>query len=276
MKKNHLFISISTFLIVLLCAGFISCGGDDENDGTGNGDVPKEIAGIVGQWYSETIKNTTYAGKFSNIRVITLNADRTGTWTWAQYNYDKKTLKYIERYSGRYYYIESSGHLNFPDSEYGEFTILEVNENSIKYKFVTDEETFTRGVFDWSKVNGGTVVDDGDDDDDDDDDDDYNSTEPKWGKVTGTLKAYGTEYSSVAKQANGRSTTVDYVYYPTTGKYYVYGGAWDSSPSSNGGKGLRYDAKKGYNSIKINSGAYYDSSTKMKYNWEVYLQVTIP
>ena len=99
MKKNHLFISISTFLIVFLCAGFISCGGDDENDGTGNGDVPKEIAGIVGQWYSETIKNTTYAGKFSNIRVITLNADRTGTWTWAQYNYDKKTLKYIERYT---------------------------------------------------------------------------------------------------------------------------------------------------------------------------------
>ena len=107
-------------------------------------------------------------------------------------------------------------------------------------------------------------------------DDESSSTDPQWGKVTGTLKGYGTSYSAVARTANGKSTTVDYVYYPSTGQYYVYGGAWDSSPSANGGKGVRYNASKGYNSIRINGGAYYDSSTKTRYDWEVYLQVTLP
>ena len=105
-----------------------------------------------------------------------------------------------------------------------------------------------------------------------------NSTDPKGGKVTGTIKAIGpgVYYSNFATLANGKTTTVDYVYYPTTGKYYIYGGSWDSSSNANGGKGLRYDAQKGYNSIKINAGSYFDSVMKVKYDWELRLHVTIP
>ena len=103
-------------------------------------------------------------------------------------------------------------------------------------------------------------------------------TSPVWGKVTGTISAIGpgVTYSSEASFADGKSTTVDYVYYPSTGNYYVYGGTFCSQPEVNGGKGLRYDAKKGYNSITIKYGFYYDYSTKIRYDWELRLRVTLP
>lgn len=103
-------------------------------------------------------------------------------------------------------------------------------------------------------------------------------TSPVWGKVKGTISAIGpgVAYSSEASFADGKSTTVDYVYYPTTDTYYVYGGTFCSQPEVNGGKGLRYDAKKGYNSITIKYGYYYDYSTKIKYDWELRLHVTLP
>ncbi len=103
-------------------------------------------------------------------------------------------------------------------------------------------------------------------------------TSPIWGKVTGTISAIGpgVAYSSEASFADGKSTTVDYVYYPTTDTYYVYGGTFCSQPDVNNGKGLRYDAKKGYNSITIKYGFYYDYSTKIRYDWELRLRVTLP
>ena len=278
---------MALLVVTFGCEILTSCGGGDDDEGGGSS-VPQEISGIVGSWYSVQTKNTSYAGKFCNIRVVTLNPDYTGTFTWAQYNYDDNELKYIERYSGSYVYSEYSGYLRFPGSTFGELDILEVNTNSITYEFIKGEtENLTRGTYNWTEVSGGTIKDEsgtiiqggsGSGSNSGSGGSSSSSTDPQWGKVTGTLKASGpgVSYSSVASTANGRTTTVDYVYYPTTGKYYVYGGAWDSSSSANGGKGLRYDAQKGYNSIKINAGAYYDSSTKIKYNWELYLRVTIP
>lgn len=107
------------------------------------------------------------------------------------------------------------------------------------------------------------------------------STGETTGKVNGYIKVIGPglDYSSYAQLIDGQTCTVDYTYNKSTGKYYVYGGPYCSSPSANGGKGLRFDAQKGYNSICINRGAYFDYSygiTPIKYNWEAYLKVTLP
>ena len=98
------------------------------------------------------------------------------------------------------------------------------------------------------------------------------------GKVTATIKAIGpgVSYDSYASYVNGKTTQVDYAYNPSTGKYYVYGGIYDHNSDANGGKGVRYDAQKGYNSITIDSGYYYDYVMKISYRWEILLQVTLP
>ena len=154
MKEKHLF-KLASLLIAMLMglAMVVSCSKDDGDD---NEKVPDELKGIVGSWYSVQVKNTSYAGKFSNIRVMTLNADNTGTFTWAQYFYDKNQLQYVEQFTGRYYYNKESGYLRFKDSEYGEFYIYEVSTNTISYEFIKGErETFTRGTYNWSEVSGG-------------------------------------------------------------------------------------------------------------------------
>ncbi len=104
------------------------------------------------------------------------------------------------------------------------------------------------------------------------------SKKPVWGKVKGTIRAIGPGviYSDYAIYADGQTTTVDYVYYPSTDTYYVYGGAYDSHPNANGGKGLRYDAQKGPNTIAIHLGSYYDRTMKIMYDWELRLHVTLP
>ena len=101
------------------------------------------------------------------------------------------------------------------------------------------------------------------------------------GKVKATAKVIGPglDYSIDAQFYDGKTCTIDYTYNPSTGKYYIYGGPFDSHPESNDGKGLRYDAKKGYNSICVNRGAYFDYSygiVPIKYNWELYLRFTLP
>lgn len=96
--------------------------------------------------------------------------------------------------------------------------------------------------------------------------------------VVGTVHAVGTGalYDSYAKSVDGKSTTVTYEYYPATGKYYVYGGSYDSNPDANDGKGLRYDAQKGYNAITIYKDYYLDSSSGINYWWLFQLQVVLP
>lgn len=98
------------------------------------------------------------------------------------------------------------------------------------------------------------------------------------GKVAATVKAIGpgVSYDSYASYVNGKTTRVDYEYNPSAGKYYVYGGTYDSNSSANGGKGVRYNAQKGYNSITIDNGYYYDYSMRISYRWEIVLQVTLP
>lgn len=105
------------------------------------------------------------------------------------------------------------------------------------------------------------------------------STEPQWGKVTANIAAYsGYPDDSYVDWVDGQTDQVDYVYYPSTGKYYVYGGIFCSDNTANGGKGIRYEAKQGYNSIQIDGGAdyYYLGDRRINYRWEVYLRVTLP
>ncbi len=104
------------------------------------------------------------------------------------------------------------------------------------------------------------------------------SSNEEWGTVKATLSSIGpgVYYSDVATNADGRSVTVDYVYNSAKGTYTVYGGAWCSDPSANGGKGVAYRAQKGYNNIVIYAGAYYDSYYNVKYNWEIHMKFTLP
>ncbi len=104
--------------------------------------------------------------------------------------------------------------------------------------------------------------------------------------VTGTVNAVidvigpGLNYDSYAQYIDGKTDEIEYTYNPSTGEYYIYGGIYCSNPDANGGKGLRYKAQKGSNSIAI----YYDyweeyrpgSVVPIKYNWEARLKFTIP
>lgn len=100
------------------------------------------------------------------------------------------------------------------------------------------------------------------------------------GKVKATAKVIGAglSYDKEAQFIDGNTCTIEYVYNPSTGKYYIYGGPFCSNPDANGGKGVRYDANKGYNSICVYNGVYFDYSTRpvTKYNWYVYLRFTLP
>ncbi len=101
-----------------------------------------------------------------------------------------------------------------------------------------------------------------------------------WGKVNVTAKVVGLglQYDKEAQFYEGKTGTVDYVYYPSTGKYYVYSGWFGGNADANGGKGIRFDASKGYNNICVYRGVYFDYSKKyvLKYNWDVYLRFTLP
>lgn len=101
--------------------------------------------------------------------------------------------------------------------------------------------------------------------------------------VTGTVSAVtnvigpGLSYDSEAQFINNQTCTVEYMYYPSSGKYYVFGGIFCSNPDANNGRGLRYEAEKGYNSICIRHGVYFSyEPTLIKYNWDVYLKFTLP
>ena len=104
------------------------------------------------------------------------------------------------------------------------------------------------------------------------------TTEPTGGKVPGKIKVYGEglDYSSYAQSINGNSVTVEWVYYPKTGNYAFYGGAYCMDPNANGGKGLLYDCEKGYNSVEIDSDYASSSGHYREWKYEVYVQFTIP
>lgn len=284
MKKQKNLWSLLAIMMVAMASLFVSSCSSDDDDGGTTTNGSDGLESIVGDWYYFKTTNGVYS-TFDNILTMHLDADKTGSFTWAQYTHEDRELNYIYRRRdgsyGGYNYDKESGILKFTgQSGVGEIKITEIGENTMTCQVFNSTYTFVRGIYDWSSVSGGTIIDENgtviQEGSSSDDNNNTSSTDPQWGRVTGKIKAYGTEYSAVAKAANGKSTTVDYVYYPSTGKYYVYGGTWDSNSSANGGKGVRYDAHKGYNSIRINGGAKYDHTTKMTYTWEVYLQVTIP
>ncbi len=106
------------------------------------------------------------------------------------------------------------------------------------------------------------------------------TTEPVWGKVKATAKVSGPglAYDSEAQYYDGKTGTIDYVYYPSSGKYYIYSSYFGSDPDANGGKGVRHEAQKGNNSVCVYHGVYFDYSKKytIKYNWDLYLRFTLP
>lgn len=109
-----------------------------------------------------------------------------------------------------------------------------------------------------------------------------NTTIVTSGTVNATIDVIGPglSYDDYAQWMDGKTDRVEWTYNPSTGKYYVYGGIYCSNPDANGGKGLRYEAQKGYNSITIYNGYYLDyrpnSVVPIKYNWEARLKFTIP
>ncbi len=304
MKKLMRFMYVALCGIILT-AGFVSCGGGDDDfatnptennvgyeDNSNENYMPK----LVGKWYFiETGKATDYEGTYNVVvlHLITLNSDN--TWSLIKRHRLSKD-NYVETIPG----IDFDGTFTLESNNV--VTTLSSGIKYVTWNFSTvalqqdifrvvvkhdgskDVENEEYKRFNYASVDAclnqyisqGGINQGGSSSGSNTGGNEGSSTGPQWGKVTGTIKAYGTSYSAVARTANGRTTTVDYVYYPSTGQYYVYGGAWDSSPNSNGGKGVRYNATKGYNSIRINGGAYYDSSTKTRYDWELYLQVTLP
>lgn len=102
------------------------------------------------------------------------------------------------------------------------------------------------------------------------------------GKVDVTCKVIGPglRYDSEAMFLDGQTGEVDYAYYPSTGKYYIYGSYFSSDPDANGGKGIHFNAEKGYNNMSVRRGVYFDYSysyiTPIKYDWEAYLKFTLP
>jgi hypothetical protein len=114
------------------------------------------------------------------------------------------------------------------------------------------------------------------------DDNTGNTTTVTSGTVNATIDVIGPglSYDSYAQYIDGKTDKVEWTYNPSTGKYYVYGGIYCSNPDANGGKGLRYEAQKGYNSITIYSDFWLEnrpnSVVPIKYNWEARLKFTIP
>lgn len=101
--------------------------------------------------------------------------------------------------------------------------------------------------------------------------------------ITGTVSAEtkvigpGLTYDSEAQFINNQTCTIEYMYYPSSGNYYIFGGIFCSDPDANNGRGYRYKAQKGYNSICIRHGVYFSYyPTLIKYNWDVYLKFTLP
>lgn len=305
----------AAFCGIIMTMGFVACGDkDDDNDTPPQeefvGYKPDSnwdyMSKLVGKWYSLETGQVYYDGINYNhvaLTLITLNSDY--TWSkisrhrWAKDNY-VETIPGSD-YNGNFT-LESNNIIPLTSSgtkyatwnfstealkvdilrivvKYDGSTSVE-NEEYLPFNYNSEEDFLNEyiaksGLGSGGSGNGGNGNGGNGNGGNDNGNGNYNS-DPQWGKVTGTIKAYGTSYSAVARNADGKSTTVDYVYYPTTNKYYVYGGVYDSNSSANGGKGVRYDAKKGYNSIRINGGAVYDSSTKTRQNWELYLQVILP
>ncbi len=115
--------------------------------------------------------------------------------------------------------------------------------------------------------------------DDDADEDNSTSMEPQWGKAEATVSVRTTKWDSYLSYVNGKTTKIDYVYYPNTGKYYAYGGIYDANSEANGGKGPRYDAHKGYNTIVVHRGMdrdYSITSYTAYYSWSISINFTIP
>ena len=294
----------AVFCGIIMTMGFVACGdNDDDGDLTPQqksdvGYKPESnwdyMSKLVGKWYLwETGEVYSDGSNYNHVALVLLTLNSDGTWLktskhrWAKDNY-VETIPGSD-FNGTFT-LESNNiiALTSTGTKYATWNfstealkqdILRVvvkhdgvstveNEEYQRFNYTSEEDCLNKYIAQNGLGSGGSGSGGNNNGND--------SSDPQWGKVTGTLKAYGTSYSSVARNANGKSTTVDYVYYPTTDKYYVYGGVWDSNSSANGGKGVRYDAKKGYNSIRINGGAVYDSATKTRQNWELYLQVTLP
>lgn len=255
----------------------LSCGSDDDdksnNSGSGSNDISSQL---IGTW---TLVSCSESGAPIG-GTYTFNSDKSG-----YSSADGENFSFLYNSNGDFMmtYL-SSGY-----SVIGNFTISgDTFSGSYKWsgKSTTHTMTLKKGVVSNNDTNDTNEVDNNDtnevdnveDNTDGDNSSGGSSSTIVKGKVKGTIKAIGpgVVYDSYASYADGKTTTVDYEYYPSSGTYYVYGGIYDSSPSSNGGKGLRYDATKGYNSITIHEDFYRDYSTKIIYRWSLQLRVTLP
>ena len=309
MKKVRFILSL--LLVAAMSISFTACGGSDSGGGPSSGnnqenngsdeDVVKEdyLPKLVGKWYYIEEKNAISNGSsYKSVILHTFIVNQNYTWekSYCARLADDGFIRTIPGIDSNGTFTLDSNNMLLTYSSNVKYTwnfssvalnqdilrIVEKSESSNyvenkeyqRFKYASDDDCLNAYISQ-NGISGGGSGSSGNNSGGNDTETPGGDVDVQ-GKVQGTLKAYGTEYSSTARQANGRTTVVDYAYYASTGKYYVYGGAWCSSPSANGGKGIRYDARKGYNSIKINAGAFYDSSTKTRYNWEVYLQVTLP
>lgn len=284
MKEKHVFKFISMLFVILLgMAMTTSCSKDDDDDnGSGNtlnyipleGKTVKKVhSDMITYWYfkrDNTFTRYLYSKDWESddesYELLSKveghyypNPERPNTYRYSNdQRSDDNGVMYFYQLSNSYE-LSFGNHWGTGSSWTHSYVTLE-NNPPVGYDAI-----YADGSPYYGESHGGS-------------NDDTNTPSIVTGKVTATVKAIGpgVAYDSYAQYVNGKTTKVDYEYYPKTGKYYVYGGIYDSHPESNGGKGLRYDAQKGYNSITIYYDYYYDYSMRISYQWELVLKVTLP
>ena len=266
MKKNLIsWQGLLTSVLLCLCALTLSsCGDDDDgpsSNASNNGGQPSQNTSIYDTWHWSQINSTA---RFNNVIEMKLNADgQTGSFVYAQVLIDETQYVY-NMPNARATYNDETKVLKF-SSDYSsliEMTVVSVDATTLVVTWYNREYTFTRGAFDWSTAKEGLSGGGGGSD-----------TNQSWEKQIYAQYHYtGDSYAIGNKKDFKGKVTISYN--ASTGKYAMYEPFY--YPNSNGGKGLKYDAVKGYNNIKVYTYAVQDPNNKWAHlTCETYCQFTI-
>ena len=272
MKKNLIsWQGLLTSVLLCLCAlTFSSCGDDDDgpssNGSNGsNNEQPSQNTGIYGSWYREKTVNGVYS-MFKSIIEIKLNEDKTASYVYAEAVEDQTELSYVYNFPNTTYtYNAETGDLVIRgDYSNIEMKVVSVDATTLVTTWYDHEYIFTRGAFDWSTAWEGISSGGGGGGSD---------TNQSWEKQIYAKYHYtGDSYAIGNKKDFTGKVTISYN--ASTGKYAMYEPFY--YPNSNGGKGLKYDAVKGYNNIKVYTYAVQDPNNKWAHlTCETYCQFTI-
>lgn len=269
-------------LLLAFCATFAlsACSSDDDDNDGGSSSTSLSSA-IVGSW-STVMDDINDDGTQDG---IIFNADGTGIYVE---HYDRSSGADVDRFT---YTVDEANRRIITNYSFDTEILTNVVIKDNRLTYTSNDYPFTLVRKDFSYT---VQSDDGADEDDsyvtppaggEDDDDEPSATYGPSDYIEGTVVANvaaigpGVYYSSFATNADGKTDEIVYHYYPYSGKYYIYGGRYCSDPSSNGGKGLRFEAESGYNSVSVYHQAYFERDAYdnlIKYDWYIYLRFTLP